>query len=136
LPPSTRSFPPLRKPALVGLAGLAAALAAGCGAVGRVTSGDAATGKTLFVSKCGSCHVLQAAGTTGKIGPSLDDVFGNDKQQGFKQQTIRDVVRGQIAYAEQPMPTNLVRGRQADDVSVFVARCAGDPSCDVTAASS
>jgi hypothetical protein len=75
--------------------------------------------------------VLKAAGTTGTIGPSLDDVFGNDKMQGFKQQTIRDVVRGQIAYAEKPMPTNLVRGRQADDVAFFIAKCAGVPACNV-----
>jgi alcohol dehydrogenase (cytochrome c) len=28
-------------------------------------------GKTLFVSNCGSCHALAAAGTTGTIGPNL-----------------------------------------------------------------
>jgi hypothetical protein len=31
------------------------------------------------------------------------------------------------------MPTNLVRGREADDVSVFVAKCAAVPSCTVSA---
>jgi mono/diheme cytochrome c family protein len=112
-------------------------VAAGCGAVGRVTSGDPAAGKTLFVAKCGSCHVMAAAGTTGTIGPSLDDAFRGDKSPNFAspgtEQTIRDVVRGQIAYAEKPMPTNLVRGKQADDVSVFVAKCAAVPSCTVSA---
>ena len=29
-------------------------------------------GKLLFKEKCGSCHVLEVAGTTGTIGPSLD----------------------------------------------------------------
>ena len=110
---------------------------AGCGAVGRVTSGDPATGKTLFVAKCGSCHVLEAAGTTGTVGPSLDDAFRADKSSSFAsagtEQTIRDVVRGQIAYAEQPMPTDLVSGRQADDVAVFVAKCVAVPSCSVSA---
>ena len=115
----------------------AALVAAGCGAVGRVTSGDPATGKRLFVSKCGSCHVLEAAGTTGKVGPSLDDAFRADKSSNFRssgtEQTIRDVVRGQIAYAEKPMPTNLVRGREADDVAFFVARCAAEPACTLSA---
>ena len=114
----------------------AALVAAGCGAVGRVTSGDPATGKRLFVSKCGSCHVLEAAGTTGKVGPSLDDAFRADKSPNFAssgtEQTIRDVVRGQIAYAEKPMPTNLVRGPEADNVAFFVAKCAAVPTCTVS----
>jgi mono/diheme cytochrome c family protein len=29
-------------------------------------------GKALFVSNCGSCHTLGAAGTNGQIGPKLD----------------------------------------------------------------
>jgi mono/diheme cytochrome c family protein len=29
-------------------------------------------GKALFVSNCGSCHTLSAAGTSGQIGPKLD----------------------------------------------------------------
>jgi mono/diheme cytochrome c family protein len=32
----------------------------------------AADGKALFVSNCGSCHTLSAAGTSGAIGPKLD----------------------------------------------------------------
>jgi sulfite dehydrogenase len=29
-------------------------------------------GKSIFVSKCGGCHTLKAAGTTGTTGPNLD----------------------------------------------------------------
>jgi cytochrome c6 len=36
--------------------------------------GDATKGKTIFLSKCGSCHVLAAAHTTGTIGPNLDGI--------------------------------------------------------------
>ena len=112
----------------------AAFLSAGCGAVGRVTTGDASQGKTLFTEKCGSCHTLADAKTQGTIGPNLDDAFSSDKEQGFDEQTMKDVVRGQIAYPEKPMPPNLVEGTDADDVSVYVAKCSGNPNCGVTAA--
>lgn len=119
---------------------LAVALAtAGCGAVGRVTTGDPGHGKLLFVTpakpgdpSCGSCHTLADAKTTGTVGPNLDDAFASDKEQGFSQSTIKDVVRGQIAYPEPPMPADLVTGQDASDVAVYVAKCAGNPHCGVT----
>ena len=36
--------------------------------------GDAAQGKTIFLSNCGSCHTLAAAKTTGTVGPNLDSL--------------------------------------------------------------
>jgi mono/diheme cytochrome c family protein len=110
-------------------------LAAGCGAVGRVTSGDPSVGKELFQQKCGTCHTLADAKTQGAVGPNLDDAFASSKAQGFSLQTMADVVRGQIAYPEMPMPANLVDGDDADSVAVYVAKCSGNPSCGVTAAS-
>jgi cytochrome c6 len=35
-------------------------------------SGGSTNGKGIFTQSCGSCHTLDAAGTTGKVGPSLD----------------------------------------------------------------
>jgi len=35
--------------------------------------GDAAAGKAVFTANCGSCHTLEEAGTSGTIGPNLDD---------------------------------------------------------------
>jgi mono/diheme cytochrome c family protein len=104
--------------------------------VGRVTSGDTSKGKQLFSEKCASCHTLADAKSTGTIGPNLDDAFSSDKEQGFSEQTMADVVRGQIAYAdpEGPMTPNLVRGADADSVSLYIAKCAGNPTCGVTAA--
>ncbi len=68
------------------------------------------------------------------MGPNLDDAFASDKEQGFSEQTITDVVRGQIAYPEAPMPANLYEGQDADDISVYVAKCSANPTCGVTAA--
>jgi mono/diheme cytochrome c family protein len=36
-------------------------------------SAAAADGEALFAENCGSCHTLEAAGTSGAIGPNLDD---------------------------------------------------------------
>lgn len=37
-------------------------------------AGDAAAGKEIFASAgCGSCHTLADAGTSGAVGPNLDD---------------------------------------------------------------
>jgi outer membrane protein assembly factor BamB len=38
------------------------------------TTGAEANGETVFTSSCGSCHVLGAAGTSGSVGPNLDEL--------------------------------------------------------------
>jgi mono/diheme cytochrome c family protein len=41
---------------------------------GAATEGDAANGKKVFASAgCGGCHTFSAAGSTGTVGPNLDD---------------------------------------------------------------
>jgi mono/diheme cytochrome c family protein len=45
-------------------------------------------------------------------------------------------VRGQIAYPEAPMPANLYRGQDARDIAIYVAKCAGNANCGVTASKS
>jgi cytochrome c551 len=35
--------------------------------------GDLAAGEEIFVANCGTCHTLTAAGTSGTVGPNLDD---------------------------------------------------------------
>ncbi len=139
--------------AFVALLATVAVAAAGCGAVNHITNGQVASanigeGKALFVKNCSACHTLADANASGVIGPNLDDAFRYDKLQGFKLSTIRDVVRGQIAYAtsvtgaDDPgtttpsagMPDNILRGEQARDVAVYVAQCSAVPHCGVTAA--
>jgi mono/diheme cytochrome c family protein len=51
-------------------------------------AGDPAAGKTIFASAgCGTCHTLQDAGTSGTVGPNLDDVL-KGKDAGFIQESI------------------------------------------------
>ena len=105
----------------------AALLAAGCGTGGIAKSGDSDRGKTLFESKCASCHTLAAANAKGKIGPNLDDAFAASRKQGFKEVTIEQVVRDQIELASGKMPANLVKGADADAVAAYVASVAAKP---------
>jgi mono/diheme cytochrome c family protein len=139
------------RPAILTLVLTTALFAAGCGAVNHiptseVTPANASEGKALFVKNCAACHTLADAKTTGTIGPNLDDAFRYDKLQGFKESTIRDVVRGQIAYATSDpgvnyngapvtgMPDNILRGQQARDVAIYVAECSANTACGVQAA--
>jgi mono/diheme cytochrome c family protein len=130
----------LRAPVVL-LAVAVALVSSGCGAVAHMTDGEgqAPSGKKLFQTHCGSCHTMKDAGTKGTLGPNLDDVFGIVKAQEFDESTIRDLVRGQIAYPETEtatggpgMPANLVEGQDADDVAQYVAQCAGVPNCSAS----
>lgn len=106
---------------------LAAALAAaGCG-TGGIERGNAdqTAGKKLFVQNCGSCHTLTDAGTQGKVGPDLDAAFMYDRKQGFAESTFANVVLDQIRIAEPPMPANLLKGQDAENVAAYVAAVAG-----------
>ena len=41
---------------------------------GAATEGDPESGKKIFASAgCGGCHTFSAAGSTGTVGPNLDD---------------------------------------------------------------
>jgi cbb3-type cytochrome c oxidase subunit III len=110
---------------------------AGCGTGGLVRRGDKDAGKKLFIANCSACHTLAAAGTSGTIGPNLDDAFAEARKEGYKESAIEDIVAGQIRapgqYAtggsvdrlKQNMPANLVRGAELADVAAFVAANAG-----------
>jgi len=107
---------------------LTAAAASGCGD----GDPDMVTGKTLFVERCGSCHTLARAATTGVNGPNLDDAFGPSRRQGLGQGTVEGVVRDQISgvLANSAMPPNLVTGADAAAVAAYVARVAGQSGED------
>jgi mono/diheme cytochrome c family protein len=122
-----------RAAALIVALGGTVGVLAGCGTVGYTeATGDSQRGRELFIDNCGSCHVLEDAGTQGTIGPNLDDAFRQSRADGLGQSTIAQVVRGQIAYpiedppTEQPgMPADIVTGQDAEDVTAYVSEVAG-----------
>jgi len=115
--------------ALTSAAALVAALgAAGCSA--KNDNPDLVSGKQLFVQKCGSCHVLNRAGTKGTTGPDLDEAFHQSVAENFGDEAIQSVVLKQILYPARggsggetgAMPAGLVKGDDAHDVAAYVAR--------------
>lgn len=114
-------------------AALAAVAAAGCGTGGVDRDTNTSGGKALFVAKCGGCHTLADAGTTGKVGPDLDAAFAPSRKQGFSESTVRQVVIDQIHYPSPAagntqfpvMPADLVTGSDADAVAAYIASVAG-----------
>lgn len=110
------------------IAAASAAVVALAGCTESSSTGDAnlINGKKLFVQKCGSCHILNRAGTKGIVGPNLDTAFANPSDEGFGDSAIRGMVRQQIALARNggKMPANLVTGDDARDVAAYVAQAA------------
>lgn len=110
------------------LAVAVAVLTSGCGGqTGVAKGGDLSQGKQLFATKCGGCHTLADAGTSGKTGPDLDGAFAGDRAQGFKLSTIKQVVYDQI-YHPAPaglMKPKIVTGADAASVAAYVASVAG-----------
>lgn len=119
--------------------GVAVALAVGASGCELKDDGDnLVAGKTAFVAKCGSCHVLKRAGTTGVAGPNLDEAFQQARKDGLEESTFKGMVHRQIQVpARSPqkdprtgknlsaMPPNLVKGDTATDVAAYVATAVG-----------
>lgn len=133
--PEGRGKRAARRAMTVAAAAALAAVIGGCGL--REGEADLVNGKQLFVERCGSCHALDRAGTTGVAGPDLDAAFANARAEGFGQSTFEGVVHGQILQPNSDtqmdpetgeelglMPADLVTGDDARDVAAYVAMAA------------
>ena len=87
-------------------------------------------GRTLFGEHCGVCHTLLAANSVGKVGPNLDQL------RPPAELVLHTIVNGCLQNPPTPsspttclgygnMPANVVQGKDAADVSEFVAKVAG-----------
>ena len=121
------NVPAVLRPAVLIAVLLVAGGLAGCGGSGVSAPGEAdlANGKTQFQQKCGGCHVLADAGTSGTLGPNLDDAYAGSRIEGLEQSSFEALVRQQIDEADEPMPRHLVTGDDARDVAAYVASVAG-----------
>lgn len=78
--------------------------------------GDATKGKATFLTNCGSCHTLSAAGTTGTIGPNLDTLKPNYQ-----------AVTAQVTNGGTVMPSfkSQLSTQQIADVAAYVVTSTG-----------
>ena len=80
---------------------------------GGSATGDAANGKAVFASAgCGGCHTYSKAGSSGSIGPNLDDLAPSF-----------DAVVTQVTNGGGPMPSfkGQLSEQEIRDVAAFVS---------------
>jgi mono/diheme cytochrome c family protein len=84
--------------------------------------------QSLFVTSCGNCHTLEAAGTHGVVGPDLDARLA---PSGPAEGEAVDGTRSRVLSAIETglgngrMPAGILQGEQAEIVSQYVAEEAG-----------
>ena len=80
--------------------------------------GDPVAGKEIFLgaSACGGCHTLGDAGTTGQVGPNLDDAMPS-----------ADLVVDRVTNGQGVMPSfsGTLTPQQIADVAAYVSSVAG-----------
>lgn len=96
-------------------------------------TGDPAAGKVVFnANGCSACHTFKAAGSTGKVGPDLDQLADYAQKAG---QPLVDFTMGAIVhpppkYVPPGFPTNAMPAtfgqslskKQLDDVVAFLTQ--------------
>ncbi len=92
------------------------------------------SGQSLFQTNCGTCHTLYAAGTDGNYGPNLDVLLAPAGPATDKATATQ--IEGRVLNAVENgvdstttsgrMPGGILNKEQAQEVSEFVARTAGE----------
>lgn len=74
--------------------------------------GNAVAGKEIFLANCGTCHTLADAGTSGAVGPNLDDASPSADK------VVERVTNGQGAM---PSFKDTLSEQQIADVAAYVS---------------
>jgi mono/diheme cytochrome c family protein len=79
-------------------------------------SAAVAAGKTVFTANCGTCHTLKEAGTSGTVGPNLDEL-----------EPDMATVEGQVETGGGGMPAfkGQLSAEEITDVATYVSTVAG-----------
>ena len=112
---------------------------AGCGSRGVQVPANPAPvhqGAVLFNQRCSGCHTLDAADAQGS--KPTGQVSGGERTNG-PNFNVRKENREDVLYAIRNggfsgaiMPANIVMGRDAQDVALFLERYAGSKSNDTS----
>ena len=123
----------LARPLLVCAAAALAAVAAGCGGNQDIDVPEDQTalrnGAELFSERCSGCHTLDEAKSRGS--KPEDEVAGGERTNG-PNFNVRKENRDDVLFAIRNggfsgaiMPANIVVGKDAEDVALFVEQYAG-----------
>jgi cytochrome c oxidase subunit 2 len=89
------------------------------------SEGDPAAGKEIFAAQgCGSCHVFADAGSTGSVGPDLDEVLQGKDAEIIREAIVdpnKDIAQG---YPPNVMPADFgdkLSSEELDDLVAFLA---------------
>lgn len=111
---------------------LAAVVVSGCGSQGiEVPESDikAHNGAIVFAQRCGGCHTIAAAGTTGSK-PTYE-VNSKDRTNGpnfdQRKETYASAITAirQGGFSGAIMPGNIVTGQDAENVAIFLDKYSG-----------
>ncbi|HWH11997.1 MAG TPA: cytochrome c [Solirubrobacteraceae bacterium] len=100
------------------IVGLDQAHKARTGPSGLTLTAAETSGRTLFASKCATCHTLAVAGAVGRVGPDLDVLRPPAA-------LVLDAIANGRARGQGQMPAGLYSGSDATNVAKFVAAVAG-----------
>jgi len=100
-----------------GATGATGAAGGGGGGGGGGNAAALAEGKQIFTQNCGTCHTLSDAGTSGTVGPVLDQLKPD------KQRVLNAIKNGGAGSGA--MPANIVTGKEAEAVATYVSTVAG-----------
>jgi mono/diheme cytochrome c family protein len=96
---------------------------------------DLKGGQSLFITNCGTCHTLYAAGTDGNYAPNLDELLApSGPPEGKTAASTIKATEGRVLNAVENgvdsstpgrMPGGILNQEQAKEVAKFVATTAG-----------
>jgi mono/diheme cytochrome c family protein len=81
-------------------------------------SAAVAAGKTVFTTNCGSCHTLKEAGTSGEVGPNLDEL---EPDLATVEHQVQNGGGGMPAFGKE----GTLNAEEIKDVATFVSTVAG-----------
>jgi mono/diheme cytochrome c family protein len=87
-------------------------------------AGDPAAGETLFASNgCGGCHAFEAAGSTGAVGPNLDEALEGEDADSVQQSIVEPDAEVAEGYNAGVMPSfEQLSEDQVNDLVAFLTQ--------------
>ena len=89
-----------------------------------VPKGDPAAGKQVFMTQgCGNCHTFSGAGSSGTVGPNLDEALKGKDGAFVRESIVEPNKETASGYPPNVMPQNygqLLTPKQVDDLVAFL----------------